>query len=172
MFGSDTKHVRTPYTRPDGTESYYYKPLASKERYRTVHVTGFKRDIDNTELLYTSLLLQATRELLTTERPPWANARTWNKSFYYGYGQEINNRLSTRRRAVAQETFVGEHNLLPVLADRDAQVKVEHEARWKGKLTSLSAGRIGYNAYDTGRNAGARANVGDPAVGNRKGLGR
>ena len=178
VFGhGDIKHERGPeYFDENGNSRRAYINLAPKDRYRVLYVTGFKRDIDNVEMLYTSLLLQATRELLTTERPPWENARTWNKSFYYGYGKEIKSRLADRRRTVAQDTVVvteqGSHNLLPVLASRDAQVKAEHEARWKGQLRSIPAGRIGYNAYGAGQKAGARANVGDPSVGSRGVLGR
>lgn len=165
------------YERVEQDGDYVYRDLTASERYRTVHVTGFSRDIDNAEMLYTSLLLQATKELLQSERPVWENTRTWNKSFYIGYGREIEQRLVLRRRAVAQDTVVTgvngvEHNLLPVLASRTEQVKTEYEQVWKGRLSSVPIGRVGRSGYLSGHAAGKRADVGDPSVGSRKGLGR
>jgi hypothetical protein len=148
----------------------------SEGNYRVMYLTGFSRDVDNAEMLYTSLLVQATKELLTTKRPEWEHGKTWSNSFLIGYATEVGDRLRQRRRVVAQETVVivdgAERNLLPVLASRTAKVEEAYEKRWGGHLRSGPASQVRGGGYGAGRTAGARANVGDPAVGNRRALAR
>lgn len=91
------------------------------------HVIGFANDLDMTELLHTSLLVQATRAM--TAAGPQADARgrsrtrSFRLSFLVAYAWRIGERLqeaSTTAEAEVDAERGG--NLLPVLARRDALV--------------------------------------------------
>ena len=83
-------------------------------------VFGFDADIDAVELLYTSLLVQANRAMARDE-PAKGKARikAFRRSFLIAYAHRIGERFTrATRHEIAQHT-----DLLPVLRDRDLQVR-------------------------------------------------
>lgn len=134
------------------------------------YLTGFSRDVDATMLLFTSLMIQSTREFAHVEVPAYENKYTYYRHFILAYATTIGSRLMLAKRdavkvaeAKAQET---DTTILPVLADRQAQVDNEYERRWAGRL-----GKGRAQNYDYGRGgaagaaAGKRADVGNVRVG-------
>jgi hypothetical protein len=90
-------------------------------------VVGFPADLDATELLFTSLLLQATRRLTALSHEPENSRRSrrpsYRRSFLVGYARGIGARLreaTSVATAEADETLG--KRLLPVLAEREDQV--------------------------------------------------
>ncbi|MEG8276645.1 DUF2786 domain-containing protein [Streptomyces sp. AHA2] len=89
-------------------------------------VVGFETDLDVVELLYTSLLVQATTAMTKAEAAQRAGGRkrtkTFRQSFLAAYAHRIGVRL-----AAAAETQVTD-DLLPVLASREVAVtgRLEH----------------------------------------------
>jgi hypothetical protein len=83
-------------------------------------VFGFDADIDAVELLYTSLLVQANRAMARDEPAKGkARVKAFRRSFLVAYAVRIGERLDqATRREIAQHT-----DLLPVLRDRDVQVR-------------------------------------------------
>ncbi|MFF5082394.1 DUF2786 domain-containing protein [Actinoplanes sp. NPDC000266] len=77
---------------------------------------GFPTDLNTTEILFTSLLVQATRAM-THER---SSARSFRQSFLTAYASRIGERLTA---AVQEVTPAAD--LLPVLAARDDEVDEE-----------------------------------------------
>ena len=85
------------------------------EKIGFVALLGDEMDLEITELLATSLLLQATRALVAAGRAAQSRARSYRQSFLIAYAQRIGERLSE-----VTESAVSEHDdrLLPVLVDR------------------------------------------------------
>lgn len=71
-------------------------------RVEKVTVLGFAADRERVEVLYTSLLLQATTQL-ARQRPLWADesVAAYRRSWLYGFGQECHRRLLAAERAAA-----------------------------------------------------------------------
>ena len=108
-------------------------------------VVGFPADLDAVELLFTSLLVQATTAMVAagSRQDAWGGSRTrsFRQSFLAAYAQRIGERLSeatgsAERQAAAESPGV---NLLPVLAARHKVVDEAFEAMFPD-LTKLSAG--------------------------------
>jgi len=143
----------------------------------SLHLFGYESDLLRSEILYTSLLLQATSTLARTPVPSWESAAAFRRSWLAGFTSAITARLrdaearaeqradqrtqQTRRQA---EPAGGSANLARtsvslVLADRSAVVAnaVESEyprlSRAKGRQLSGSGGMAGWNA-------GQRADLG------------
>ncbi|MEU8242117.1 DUF2786 domain-containing protein [Actinoplanes missouriensis] len=83
-------------------------------------IFGFDADIDAVELLYTSLLVQANRAM-TRDEPAKGKARVkaFRRSFLVAYAIRIGQRL----RETAEREMAGHSDLLPVLRNRDIQVR-------------------------------------------------
>ena len=131
-----------------------------------VTVIGFQVDLDAVDLLYTSLLVQATRAMheygkVTNE---WGESttRSFRKSFLVGFASRIGERLKTAA-ASTTENIASDDNgrLLPALASRDAAVE-RHTTQLFPTTTKArtshatdrhgwSAGVAAANAADLGR---------------------
>jgi hypothetical protein len=136
------------------------------------HLTGYQSDVDAVEMLFTSLLLQASRAMLACAVPSHVNPRSYRHSFLIGYAEEIGARLS-RSTASAVDIHRQESgaDLLPVLADRKAAVRQEAERMWAGQIRTS---RISYRTnggYQAGRAAGGQADLGRRRLGSRLALG-
>ncbi|MBI2169849.1 MAG: DUF2786 domain-containing protein [Actinobacteria bacterium] len=85
---------------------------------------GFDRALDMVELLFTSLLVQASQALTREGRSePAARRRAFRRSFFMGYANRIATRLDEAAQATVADLDVeSDGRLLPVLARRDAEV--------------------------------------------------
>lgn len=139
-------------------------------------VVGFPAELDAVELLFTSLLVQATTAMVAagSRQDDWGRSRTrsFRQSFLAAYAQRIGERLSeaagaAERQAAADTPGV---NLLPVLAARHRVVDESFEAMFP-ELTRFSAGSVndregwitGRAAADVATLQGRRAVTGDAA---------
>ncbi len=98
-------------------------------------VVGFAPDLEAVELLYTSLLVQATTAMTRAEAEQRAGGRkrtkTFRQSFLAAYAHRIGDRLaavSEEQRGQRGQAAGTEGELLPVLAARDVAVR-EHVTR-------------------------------------------
>lgn len=128
--------VRVPIDDPyAAAKSVLLHVVASANRCRAVWskhlglstVFGFEPDLEFVEVLYTSLLLQATSAMVVAgsqfDRYGRSRTRSFRQSFLLAYANRIGDRLrgaEAAARAGAAEDY-GEA-LLPVLADRSAAV--------------------------------------------------
>jgi hypothetical protein len=137
--------IDNPYEAPKTT---LLDAVASANRCRTVWsrelgfvtVIGFPSDLDTVEVMFTSLLVQAT-SALTREGPRTDGAgrnrtRAFRQSFLLSYAQRIRERLTrtTREQTEAAAAEAGDDRLLPVLASRDADV----DEATKGMFPSMT----------------------------------
>ncbi len=127
-------------------------------------VVGYPADLDATELLYTSLLLQAQSALAEAGRNAAAGARTRSRSFrsafLLAYVNRIGQRLSevTDRLTAEAEASSG-GSLLPVLRSRAVAID-DHVRERFGDLTSRPV-RGGHDplGWATGTQAGDTADL-------------
>jgi hypothetical protein len=140
--------VRLPVDDPyAGAKSVLLSEVASANRCRAVWskhlgittVFGFDSDLEFVEVLYTSLLVQATSAMVAagaqTDAFGRSRTRSFRQSFLVAYAMRIGERLraaESASRAAAAEEY-GEA-LLPVLADRSAAVDAARDAAFPGAV--------------------------------------
>ncbi|MGF7237229.1 MAG: DUF2786 domain-containing protein [Frankia sp.] len=92
-------------------------------------VIGFQPDLDAVELLYTSLLVQATAAMMQAgsrqDRSGRSRTRSFRQSFLTSFAVRIGQRLTAAREQASEEAAAeaGEGRLLPVLAARNDSVR-------------------------------------------------
>src|SRR5579863_2335112 len=124
------------------------------------HMVGFASDTERAQLIFTSLLLQAAREMLVAYKEPWMNTKSFRHSFLIGYATEIGTRLVKRVDAVVSDLrYAGGSDILPVLADRRHEVDRAVRDRWGGTLGSSWVTYGTETGYSAGRNAARRADL-------------
>ncbi|MDA8398790.1 MAG: DUF2786 domain-containing protein [Actinomycetota bacterium] len=92
-----------------------------------VTIVGHPDDLDASELLFTSLLVQATRRMTAAPADPAHSSRSrrpaYRRSFLVAYATRIGTRLDeANSSATAQAAAANGRDLLPVLAQRDDDV--------------------------------------------------
>jgi hypothetical protein len=147
---------------------------------RVGHVIGHRDDTDHVALLYTSLLVQATRAAAREPVPRGHRGVTFRRGFLLGFAERVGVRLAEQVRAAADEateqaTAKGAEaeSVALVLADRGAAVD-DWVAQNYGRLGRLGAAApVSSAGLDRGSSAGERADLGGRAVrGKREALGR
>ncbi|WP_307621741.1 DUF2786 domain-containing protein [Streptomyces sp. V3I7] len=120
-------------------------------------VVGFEADLEAVELLYTSLLVQATRAMAKAEAAQRAGGRkrtkTFRQSFLAAYAHRVGDRL-----AAAAETQVTQ-DLLPVLATREVAVTGRMERMFPETTTTRLRGVSDEAGWEEGVRAADQAQV-------------
>jgi len=139
----------------------------------SVHLFGYGSDLQRAEVVYTSLLLQASQGLSRTPVPPWESAAAFRRSWVAGFTQAITRRLDeAERRAEAQAESAHRQrypsgSVALVLVDRATAVSAVVEEQYPTLTTSRRRDLSGSGGY-AGWNAGQQANLGaGTPVGNR-----
>ena len=132
--------------------------------YGSTTVLGFEADIDFVEVLYTSLLVQATSAMVATgsqiDRHGRSRTRSFRQSFLVSYAERIGERLRAAEAASveAAEEVYGRGALLPVLADRSTAVDAACGSAFPG-LTSYSVGVTNHAGWAAGAAAAEMASL-------------
>lgn len=148
-------------------------------------VVGFPTDVESVELLYTSLLVQATAAMVRggsqRGRGGQSTTRSYRQSFLHAYAIRIGERLRGAAEEVSREavTASGDDRLLPVLAARENVVQEAVDAMFPDLVTRGVQGGSNAAGWAAGTVAadlaalGARAEVvGGSARDQRKSTGR
>jgi len=139
-------------------------------------VVGFPAELDAVQLLFTSLLVQATTAMVAagSREDAWGRSRTrsFRQSFLAAYAHRIGERLSEATEAAERKADANAPgvNLLPVLAARHRVVDESFEAMFPD-IARFSAGSVndregwitGRAAADVASLQGRRAVTGDAA---------
>ena len=120
-------------------------------------VVGFAADLEAVELLYTSLLVQATHAMSTAEAAQRAGGRKRTKTFRQSFLAAYAHRVGDRLRAAA-ETQVS-RDLLPVLATRATAVTGRLERMFPATTTTRLRGVSDEAGWTEGARAADRAQV-------------
>ena len=149
---------------------------AAGGRVAAVTVLGFASDRARVELLYTSLLLQASSQL-ARQRPAWAgeSVAAYRRSWLHGFAVQVHRRLAdAERRAEQQAGGSGPPDASTgtalVLADRRGQVERAYAEAFpllgRSRRSVLSG-----SGFAAGADAGDRADLGAGALHGRRALG-
>ncbi|MEU6481164.1 DUF2786 domain-containing protein [Streptomyces sp. NPDC047017] len=120
-------------------------------------VVGFAADLESVELLYTSLLVQATTAMTRAEAGQRAGGRRRTKTFRQSFLAAYAHRIGTRL-AEAAGTQVTE-DLLPVLASRDVAVTDRLDRMFPQTTTTRLRGVSDEAGWTEGARAADRAQV-------------
>ncbi|MFC9684523.1 DUF2786 domain-containing protein [Streptomyces sp. NPDC056948] len=121
-------------------------------------VVGFETDLEAVELLYTSLLVQATTAMTKAEAAQRAGGRKRTKTFRQSFLAAYAHRIGTRLAAVAQAQVTDD--LLPVLASRDVAVTGRLDHMFPETTTTRLRGVRDAAGWTEGAQAADRAQVG------------
>jgi hypothetical protein len=123
-------------------------------------VVGFEPDLEAVELLYTSLLVQATAAMTKAEAAQRAGGRKRTKSFRQSFLAAYAHRIGDRLADVAEgQVTATEGELLPVLAARDVAVADETERMFPATVTTRLRGVNDAAGWEEGAAAADRAQV-------------
>jgi hypothetical protein len=134
------------------------------KRFGFTTIVGFPADLDSTEMLFTSLLVQATRAMTQakpgTDKYGRSTTRSFRQSFLTAYASRIGERLDAATEGVDREmtASVGAAQLLPVLAARDDAVRDAFERQFP-KLTQHATAINNREGWASGRAAADRASL-------------
>jgi Protein of unknown function (DUF2786) len=131
-------------------------------------VFGFESDLDFVELLFTSLLTQATSSMVTADRQVdragRSRTRSFRQSFLISFAHRIAERLHEANEAAAQQAQADLGDaFLPVLATRAAQV----ENLVESTFTNLRSRKVTISneaGWHAGREAADNATLRPPGV--------
>jgi hypothetical protein len=140
----------------------------------SVHVFGHDSDLVRMEMLFTSLLVQATTALAQVPVPAWEHKAAFRRSWMDGFRRAISHRLldAERRAEASAETrrLSDRVSAALVLADRDEHVRSAMTDAYphlsRGRQRSLSGSGVGAG-YAAGKRAdlgGARIRGSQPAL--------
>lgn len=125
-----------------------------------MHLFGFASDLERVELLFTSLLVQASLALSVAEVPEWDSVAAFRRTWLVGFGFAVGERLrqAEQRAQAAPDTGNGPSVAL-VLADRSDRVARRVEEAYPRLRTSAPRRLMG-SGLDGGYAAGQRADLG------------
>jgi hypothetical protein len=184
LLAAKTGARDAPVTRRIGIDNPYEVPktlllqvvadanrcrAAWMKRFGLSTVVGFPADLDSTELLFTSLLVQATKAMTQLNPRPDRygrnNTRSFRQSFLTAYATRIGERLSSAtEEAVASASAdvssapADGPSLLPVLAARHEAVQKVFEKQFP-ELTSHKSRVSNREGWASGRAAADRASL-------------
>jgi len=127
---------------------------------KNAKIVGADSDREQVIMLYTSLMIQLTRELLSVSGYSAGNTKSLRNTFMHGYRASDSQRLAALHQRVEQQAETGQPGTALVLADRKSLVD-RRVAELCGKVTNAPRARIASNyAYRAGRDAADRADIG------------
>lgn len=140
-----------------------------------VHVVGFPDDLESTEVLFTSLLVQAGRAMAATGGAQSVAGRNRTRSFRHAFLVGYAGQVGRRLRETSDTLVASSGDLLPVVQRRDAEVEAALRAAFPRTTTQRStvSNRAGWaagvraaDAADLGRRrvSGAAGELGAGAV--------
>ncbi len=124
-------------------------------------IMGFPVDLHLTDLLFTSLLVQATKASAdATQVDRRQRTPSYRRAFLLAYAERIGERLDAARRhtSAAAEHDYGD-SLLPILADRQSAVDAAYEEAFPNS-TPMRGRSLDAGGYHAGRAAADRAHIG------------
>jgi hypothetical protein len=128
-----------------------------------IHMFGFSSDLERTDVLYTSLLVQMWQGLAAAQVPGWSRSpRAWRRSWLLGFATAVVARVRAAEqeatsRATAPEARSGSQTAL-VLADRALVIRRNIEQAYP--VTRKSQVTYSGSGYGAGYTQGQRADIG------------
>ena len=137
-----------------------------------IHLFGFASDIERTDVLYTSLLLQMWQGLSAAEPPAWARSpRAWRRSWLLGFATAVVARVRTAEQAAATRAadVPAGNGATAALVLADRTEIIERTLRQAYPVTRTSRVTYSGTGYGTGYAQGQRADIGTSRLGRTAG---
>jgi hypothetical protein len=129
----------------------------------SLHLFGYDSDLLRTEVLFTSLLVQATVGVVRAPAPRGESVAAFRRSWLVGFTHAVVNRLATAEKRAAADaqdaTDVSGRSVALVLADRSGMVD-DALARQYPRLQSGRRRALSGSGMADGWDAGQRADLG------------
>ena len=163
------------------TKTYDRTRVTKSGRYQQVSLAtliGFPSDLQATEVLYTSLLLQSEREFQQPSvqaamfEETWhpGHRIRWRNAYVLGYTQQISKRLHEAKKATEQKAETATPGTALVLVDRGKLVDARTQEMFPRLVSNqMSAGQGGGSGRSHGAAAANRANLGQTGVAGARG---
>jgi hypothetical protein len=128
-----------------------------------IHVFGYASDIERTDVLYTSVLIQMWHGLIGAQVPGWAKSpRAWRRSWLLGFATAVITRVRAAEHAAATQATApaagGSSRTALVLADRALVIRKNAEQAYP--LTRTARVTYSGTGYRDGYAQGQRADIG------------
>jgi hypothetical protein len=137
-----------------------------------IHVFGYGSDIERTDLLYTSVLIQMWHGLAGAQVPAWSSSpRAWRRSWLLGFATAVISRVRDAEHAAASQATAPaapeSSRTALVLADRAQVIRGKVEQEYPVTRTA----RVTYSGsgYGAGYAQGQRADIGGSRIAARGG---
>jgi hypothetical protein len=135
------------------------------QKVESVTVFGYRSDLGRVELLFTSLLLQASTQL-TRVRPdgffPGESLAAYRRTWLHGFARAVHERLSHAEQEAVRTAPSGARSAELVVRDRAQMVQHAFDTEY-GDLRSAAPRRLSGSGYLDGHDAGTKANL-DPSA--------
>ncbi len=145
--------------------------VTSDEGTLRVHIFGYASDLERTDLLYTSVLIQMWHGLVAAEVPGRVrNVRAWRRSWLLGFAAAVTARVRAAEeraeRSAAAAADPAHGNAALVLADRSLVIRRNLAQAYPHTRTA----RTTYtgSGYGDGYAQGKRADIGTGRVGQQR----
>ena len=129
-----------------------------------MHLFGFASDLERTELLFTSLLVQAAYGLAAAPVPGWESVAAFRRSWLEGFTHAVAHRLYEAEQRAASAAPADGPSVAVVLADRGRLVDRRVSEAYP-RLRSSAPRRLMGSGHEGGYAAGQRADLGTARVG-------
>jgi hypothetical protein len=126
-----------------------------------IHMFGFQSDLERTDVLYTSLLIQMWQGLGQAQIPPWSRSpRAWRRSWLLGFAAAVISRvrLAEQQAAAAATAPADGSRTALVLADR--QQVIRHNLDRAYPVTRQARITYSGSGYGAGYTEGEKADIG------------
>jgi hypothetical protein len=141
--------------------------LSSTSPGTRIHVFGYASDIERTDVLYTSVLIQMWHGLIGAQIPDWARSpRAWRRSWLLGFATAVISRVRAAEYAAASQATApaagGSSRTALVLADRALVIRRNAEQAYP--LTRTARLTYSGTGYRDGYAQGQRADIGGSRI--------
>jgi Protein of unknown function (DUF2786) len=139
--------------------------IVYEDRFAMATAIGFPADIELTDLLFTSLLVQAAKglhDLVAEAGKGRTSSPAFRRAYWIAYGVRIGERLTEAQAKATQEAQQAHGGaLVLVMKEREEAVSTVTAELFKN-TTKMKSRRLDADGWDAGRAAAGNANLGTP----------
>ena len=127
-----------------------------------IHIFGYASDIERTDVLYTSVLIQMWHGLAGAQVPAWSgSSRAWRRSWMLGFATAVVSRVRAAEHQAAREaTSPGPDGSRTAIVLHDRSELIRREAERAYPLTRTARVTYSGTGYRDGYAEGQRADIG------------
>ncbi len=174
QLGAGVRKRRFHLDNPYATEKCYLLNTVARlnnvkivyeERFAMATAVGFPTDIELSDLLFTSLLVQAAKglqDLVASAGKGRTSSPAFRRAYWIAYGVRIGERLiEAQAQATHEAEAVHGGALVLVMKEREEAVASVTDELFKN-TTKMKSRRVDSDGWDAGRAAAGSANLGTP----------